>query len=84
MLAVPIFSGAMENWGLIMFREDWLLHDPERSLIESKQLVAKYVSHELAHQVCHLYICYNFYLFIYLLILLLVPKQKLQMKHKCI
>ena len=51
MVALPDFSvGAMENWGLITFRQTTLLTDPKSSSIESKQLVALVVSHELSHQ----------------------------------
>ena len=52
MAAIPDFAaGAMENWGLIMYRETALLYDPEASSTGNKQKVAVVVSHELAHQV---------------------------------
>lgn len=48
--AVPDFSGgAMENWGLILFRKNCLLLDPEGSSLAKKQEVAEVVFHELAH-----------------------------------
>jgi aminopeptidase N len=51
MVALPDFSvGAMENWGLMTFRETCMLADPQTSSIESKQLVALVVSHEISHQ----------------------------------
>ena len=54
MAAVPDFqAGAMENWGLILYRETALLYDPRESSTSNKQRVAVVVSHELAHQVCH-------------------------------
>ncbi|KAJ2783493.1 hypothetical protein GGI15_002573, partial [Coemansia interrupta] len=43
-------SGAMENWGLITYREVALLVDEANSSSRSKQYVAEVVSHELAHQ----------------------------------
>lgn len=50
-LALPDFSaGAMENWGLVTYRESCLLLDPQNSSIPTKQLVAAVVCHELAHQ----------------------------------
>ena len=53
MAAVPDFqAGAMENWGLILYRETALLYDPRESSTSNKQRVAVVVSHELAHQVC--------------------------------
>ncbi|KAK8734033.1 hypothetical protein OTU49_017450 [Cherax quadricarinatus] len=51
MIAIPDFSaGAMENWGLITYRETAMLYDPEVSSARNKQRVAIVVSHELAHQ----------------------------------
>ena len=51
MVALPDFSaGAMENWGLITFREVALLADPKNTSIPSKQYVAMVICHELAHQ----------------------------------
>lgn len=51
-IAIPDFgTGAMENWGLITFRETNLLYDPEESASSNKQRVATVVSHELVHQV---------------------------------
>ena len=43
-------TGAMENWGLVTYRETALLVDPFKSSSSSKQWVALVVSHELAHQ----------------------------------
>ena len=49
-VALPDFSaGAMENWGLVTYREIYLLVD-ENSTALSRQTVALVVSHELAHQ----------------------------------
>lgn len=48
--AVPDFPiGAMENWGLILCREDAVLLDPDDSSLEKKKEVADTVLHELAH-----------------------------------
>lgn len=50
-VALPDFSfGAMENWGLITYRETTLIADPETISISSKQYVAMVIAHELAHQ----------------------------------
>ncbi|MBZ3776175.1 M1 family metallopeptidase [Lentilactobacillus otakiensis] len=50
-LALPDFSaGAMENWGLVTYREAYLLLDPKNTSFEMKQLVATVIAHELAHQ----------------------------------
>ena len=50
-VALPDFgAGAMENWGLITYREVALLVDPATSGISSKQYVANVIAHELSHQ----------------------------------
>ena len=50
-VALPDFSsGAMENWGLITYREMALLADPASTTIASKQYIATVISHELSHQ----------------------------------
>jgi len=51
MIAIPDFSaGAMENWGLITYRETALLYEPGVSAASNKQRVAVVIAHELAHQ----------------------------------
>ena len=51
MVALPDFAaGAMENWGLVTYRETALLIDPENSSEAAHQRVAEVVDHELAHQ----------------------------------
>ncbi|KAG8230708.1 hypothetical protein J437_LFUL009852 [Ladona fulva] len=51
MVAVPDFgAGAMENWGLITYRESVLLYDPVKDSTSHKVEVALTVAHELAHQ----------------------------------
>ncbi|WP_294974815.1 M1 family metallopeptidase [uncultured Leuconostoc sp.] len=50
-LALPDFSaGAMENWGLVTYREAYLVLDPDNTALEAKQVVATVIAHELAHQ----------------------------------
>ena len=51
MVAIPDFAaGAMENWGLVFFRETALLVDDHLSSDSDKQRVAVVVAHELSHQ----------------------------------
>lgn len=51
-IALPDFNaGAMENWGLITYRETALLFDPQTSANGNKQRIAVVVAHELAHMV---------------------------------
>ena len=49
-IALPDFSaGAMENWGLVTYREVYLVVD-ENSTFAIRQQVALVIAHELAHQ----------------------------------
>ena len=41
---------AMENWGLVTYRETDLLFNPARDTISNKRRIALVISHELAHQ----------------------------------
>lgn len=51
LVALPDFaSGAMENWGLVTFREQGILVDPKHTSSQNKQWVAMVMAHELAHQ----------------------------------
>ena len=51
LIALPDFaSGAMENWGLITFREQGLLIDDANSSLPMRQYVAMVIAHELTHQ----------------------------------
>ena len=50
-LALPDFSaGAMENWGLVTYREAYMLLDPDNTMLNQKRLIATVITHELAHQ----------------------------------
>ena len=52
MAAIPMFgSGAMENWGLILYQEKYLLWDPKESTESEKLSVTSVIAHELAHMV---------------------------------
>ncbi|XP_014280242.1 aminopeptidase N isoform X2 [Halyomorpha halys] len=51
MAAIPDFSaGAMENWGLVTYRETALLYDDKASSKVSQHQIAYVIAHELAHQ----------------------------------
>lgn len=51
-IALPDFNaGAMENWGLITYRETALLYDPVFSSNSNKERIATIIAHELAHMV---------------------------------
>uniref|UniRef100_A0A674J2P7 Aminopeptidase n=1 Tax=Terrapene triunguis TaxID=2587831 RepID=A0A674J2P7_9SAUR len=50
-VALPDFNaGAMENWGLVTYRENSLLYDPLFSSVGNKERVVTVIAHELAHQ----------------------------------
>lgn len=50
MVAVPDFAaGAMENWGLITYRENRMLYNPNESSALAQQTVASVVVHEITH-----------------------------------
>ncbi|XP_063230541.1 uncharacterized protein LOC134535398 [Bacillus rossius redtenbacheri] len=50
-LAVPDFSfGAMENWGLVTYRERRLLFDERASTTADRQSIATIIAHEFSHQ----------------------------------
>eukprot|EP00405_Crypthecodinium_cohnii_P010223 CAMPEP_0206429112 /NCGR_PEP_ID=MMETSP0324_2-20121206/6049_1 /ASSEMBLY_ACC=CAM_ASM_000836 /TAXON_ID=2866 /ORGANISM="Crypthecodinium cohnii, Strain Seligo" /LENGTH=882 /DNA_ID=CAMNT_0053894735 /DNA_START=32 /DNA_END=2680 /DNA_ORIENTATION=+ len=51
MIAIPDFAaGAMENWGLVTYREVALLCDEKTVSATQKQRICSVVAHELAHQ----------------------------------
>jgi aminopeptidase N len=50
-VAVPDFdAGAMENAGLVTFRDELLLLDPAHASFRSRRSLTKTIAHELAHQ----------------------------------
>ncbi|KAJ5218687.1 uncharacterized protein N7498_000786 [Penicillium cinerascens] len=49
-VAVPDFIGAMENWGLVFYRERDLLFEISETSVSTLQRNVKLVQHELAHQ----------------------------------
>lgn len=52
LLAVPDFlNGAMEEWGLVVFRRALLVYDEQFTSTDAKVKMTKVIAHELAHQV---------------------------------
>lgn len=50
-IALPDFSsGAMENWGLITYREACLLAAPDTVSQSSREMIASVIAHETSHQ----------------------------------
>jgi aminopeptidase N len=51
LVALPDFSAAaMENWGLITFREPFLVAEPSTTSQSSREVTALVINHELSHQ----------------------------------
>ena len=51
MICITEFAaGAMENWGLVTYRETALMIDEAKASSQQKQRVAAVIAHELAHQ----------------------------------
>ncbi|RMX39901.1 hypothetical protein pdam_00022441, partial [Pocillopora damicornis] len=51
LLAVPDFlNGAMEEWGLVVFRRALLVYDEQFTSTDAKVKMTKVIAHELAHQ----------------------------------
>ncbi|KAG4068501.1 hypothetical protein HA402_004842 [Bradysia odoriphaga] len=48
--AIPDFSGAMENWGLVTYSESSLFYNTNESTISSQAGTAGIIGHEFAHQ----------------------------------
>ncbi|KAK6055496.1 hypothetical protein COOONC_06998 [Cooperia oncophora] len=60
LLALDDFSeGAMENWGLVTFRDSTLLHADGIASALAKEQIALVICHEIAHQV-RFFRLYNF------------------------
>ena len=53
LIGIPDFAaGAMENWGLITYRETAVLVDPQHASLTDLRYVANVIAHEMTHQVC--------------------------------
>lgn len=51
MVALPDFdAGAMENWGLITYREVAMLTDDKNRSVSNEQYISMVIAHELSHQ----------------------------------
>ena len=51
LIAIADFAfGAMENWGAITFRENLVLHDPDKTSKAGEESMCVVIAHELAHQ----------------------------------
>lgn len=75
MIALPDFAaGAMENWGLVTYRERLLLYDEKLYEPQQKLSVALVVAHELSHQVSTVQKEHS-YLIVSLLSVLTIPLQ---------
>ncbi|XP_055907199.1 uncharacterized protein LOC129942349 [Eupeodes corollae] len=49
-VAVPDFAaGAMENWGIATYREEYLLYNPKKSTLNTQTNIANIIAHEYTH-----------------------------------
>ena len=52
LVVIPDFAvEAMENWGLITYKETSILYDSMETSTETHQWIAIVIAHELTHQV---------------------------------
>ena len=52
MIAIPDFvASGMENWGLIIYKENAMLFKEGQSSESNKERISKIIAHELAHMV---------------------------------
>nr|XP_012230690.1 PREDICTED: uncharacterized protein LOC105677005 [Linepithema humile] len=50
-ISIPDFAaGAMENWGLVTYRESALLYTDNKTTTENRQSIATVIAHEFSHQ----------------------------------
>ncbi|CAG7785607.1 unnamed protein product [Allacma fusca] len=51
-IAIPngLENGAMENWGLVTFSDEYLVYFPGQTLEEDRQEMVSFMAHELSHQ----------------------------------
>ncbi|KMQ91241.1 aminopeptidase n [Lasius niger] len=50
-ISIPDFAaGAMENWGLVTYRETALLYTENKTTTQEKQAIATVIAHEFSHQ----------------------------------
>ena len=48
---MPDFNaGAMENWGLVIYREMYLLYDKNKDPLAKKKDIFDVITHEMSHQ----------------------------------
>lgn len=66
-VAVPDFAaGAMENWGLTTYREEYLLYENGRSTVQTETSIANIIGHEDVHQWFGDYVCVEWWTYLWL------------------
>ncbi|KAL5284041.1 hypothetical protein ACFFRR_006360 [Megaselia abdita] len=66
-VAVPDFAaGAMENWGLTTYREEYLLYENGKSTAQTQTNIANILGHEDVHQWFGDYVCVEWWTYLWL------------------
>lgn len=66
-VAVPDFAaGAMENWGLTTYREEYLLYENGKSTVQTETSIANIIGHEDVHQWFGDYVCVEWWTYLWL------------------
>uniref|UniRef100_A0A1I8P0A9 Aminopeptidase n=1 Tax=Stomoxys calcitrans TaxID=35570 RepID=A0A1I8P0A9_STOCA len=65
--AIPDFAaGAMENWGLATYREEYMLYNKDHSTITTQTNIANIIAHEYAHQWFGNYVAIQWWTYLWL------------------
>ncbi|XP_075168274.1 aminopeptidase N [Haematobia irritans] len=65
--AIPDFAaGAMENWGLATYREEYMLYNKDTSTINTQTNIANIIAHEYAHQWFGNYVAIKWWTYLWL------------------
>ncbi|XP_061386745.1 aminopeptidase N-like [Musca vetustissima] len=65
--AIPDFAaGAMENWGLATYREEYMLYNKETSTVATQTNIASIIAHEYCHQWFGNYVAVHWWTYLWL------------------
>lgn len=65
--AIPDFAaGAMENWGLATYREEYMLYNKDTSTVTTQTNIASIIAHEYCHQWFGNYVAVHWWTYLWL------------------